>query len=139
MQARRKQKALQTASPRLESNKTADEGVDMELRKQGAAKRLIFSLAAAALSGCVYGPPPYAAYDQAPGAAPYYYSPYAYGYPTYVGPPLSLSFGFYEHSYHGGHGHYGGHGYYGGHGGHGHGWGGGHGYHGGGHGGHGRH
>ncbi|ALK95401.1 hypothetical protein AB595_16625 [Massilia sp. WF1] len=81
----------------------------METRKQGAAKRLILSLAAGVgLSGCVYAPPyaapysayGYSAYDTAPG----YYQPYSYGYPTYVGPPLSLSFGFYEHDYHGGRG-----------------------------------
>lgn len=80
----------------------------METRKQGAAKRLILSLAAgAALSGCVYAPPyaPYSAYDSGPVEAPYYSAPYyGYGYPTYVGPPVSLSFGFYEHSYRGGHG-----------------------------------
>jgi hypothetical protein len=70
-------------------------------------KRLILALAAAALSGCVYAPPPYAAYDSAPAGSPYY-SPYSYGYPTYVGPPLSLSFGFYQHRYSGGRGHYGG-------------------------------
>lgn len=63
-------------------------------------KRLILSLAAcAALSGCVYAPLPYA-YD----AAPAYYGPYSYAYPTYVGPPVSLDFGFYEHRYSGGHG-----------------------------------
>jgi hypothetical protein len=74
----------------------------MELHKQGVAKRLILSLAAGAvLSGCVYAPPPYAAYDTAP----------AYSYPTYVGPPISLSFGYYEHRYRGGgYGHYGGRG-----------------------------
>ncbi|MGJ7915913.1 hypothetical protein ACI48D_10600 [Massilia sp. LXY-6] len=80
----------------------------MESSTHGVAKRLILSLAAgAALSGCVYAPPyaapypatPYSSYDTVP-----YYSPYAYSYPTYVGPPLSLSFGFYEHSYHGGRG-----------------------------------
>jgi hypothetical protein len=85
----------------------------MELYRKGAAKRLILSLAAGAvLSGCVYAPPPYAAYDTAPAAAPYYYSPYAYSYPTYVGPPISLSFGYYEHRYRGGgYGHYGGRGW----------------------------
>jgi len=89
----------------------------METRKQGAAKRLILSLAAgAALSGCVYAPPyapyaPYSAYDSGPVEAPYYSAPYyGYGYPTYVGPPVSLSFGFYEHNYRGGHG-WGGHGW----------------------------
>ena len=68
-------------------------------------KRLVLSLAAGVvLSGCVYAPLPYTAYDPAPA----YYGPYAYGYPTYVGPPVSLSFGFYEHRYRGGHG-WGGH------------------------------
>ena len=67
-------------------------------------RRLILSLAAgAALSGCVYAPLPYA-YDAAPVAAPAYYGPYSYAYPTYVGPPVSLNFGFYEHRYRGGHG-----------------------------------
>lgn len=102
----------------------------MELYRQGAAKRLILSLAAGGfLAGCVYAPPPYAAYDGGPvSSAPYYYGPYAYGYPAYVGPPLSLSFGYYEHRYRGG----GGHGYYGGRGWRGgHGWGGGRGYRGG--------
>jgi len=80
-------------------------------------KRLILSLAAgAALSGCVYAPLPYA-YDAAPVVAPDYYGPYAYGYPAYVGPPVSLNFGFYEHRYRGG-----GYGWHGGRGGHG--WGG---------------
>ena len=77
----------------------------MDTGTKGAAKRLILSLAAASLSGCVYAPPPYAAYDasgSAPVAASPYYYPYSYGYPTYVGPPLSLSFGFYEHRYGGG-------------------------------------
>jgi hypothetical protein len=116
----------------------------MDTRRNGVAKRLMFSLAVgaagAALSGCaVYGPP-YAVYDPAPAAAPYYSYPYTYGYPTYVGPPLSLNFGYYEHHYRGGHG-WGGHGWrghgWGGHGWGGHGWGG-HGW--GGHGGwHGRH
>jgi len=65
-------------------------------------KRLILSLAAStALSGCVYAPLPYA-YDAAPMAAPAYYGPYSYAYPTYVGPPVSLNFGFYEHRYRGG-------------------------------------
>jgi hypothetical protein len=105
----------------------------METSAHGAARRRILSLAAAAaLSGCVYAPP-YGYYDPAgpaPAAAPYSSYPYyGYGYPTYVGPPLSLSFGFYEHSYHGGHGWGGGHGGY--HGGH---WGGHGGYRGGWHG-----
>lgn len=80
----------------------------MELYRRGAAKRLIFSLAAGTvLSGCVYAPLPYA-YDTVPATAPAYYGPYSYAYPTYVGPPVSLSFGFYEHRYSGGHG-WGGH------------------------------
>jgi hypothetical protein len=76
----------------------------MNTRTQGAAKRLILSLAAgAALSGCVYAPP-YAAYDSYP-----YGNGYGYGYPTYVGPPVSLSFGYSENRYSGGRG-WGGHG-----------------------------
>jgi hypothetical protein len=127
----------------------------MATHNNGAAKRLILSLAAgAALSGCVYDPyyPYYGAYSTAPasttysyypysyypyGYYPYSYYPYGYYYPyRYVGPPISLSFGYYHHSGHGwggGHGwHGGGHGWHGGggHGGGGHGWGG----HGGGHG-----
>jgi hypothetical protein len=77
-------------------------------------KRLILLLAAGGiLSGCVYAPPPYAAYDGGPvSSAPYYYGPYAYGYPAYAGPPISLSFGYYEHRYRGGgYGHYGGRGW----------------------------
>ncbi|MGJ7914306.1 hypothetical protein ACI48D_02345 [Massilia sp. LXY-6] len=90
------------------------------------AMHLVLSLAAgAALSGCaVYGPP-YAAYE----AAPAYY-PYTYASPVYVGPPLSLSFGYYEHHYRGPYGWRGGYGWGG------HGWGG-RGWHGGGW--HGRH
>ena len=81
----------------------------MELYRRGGAKRLILSLAAGAtLSGCVYAPLPYA-YDTVPAAAPAYYGPYSYAYPTYVGPPVSLNFGFYEHRYRGGHGWHGGH------------------------------
>jgi hypothetical protein len=112
----------------------------MDTRRNGAAKRLILSLAAGvALSGCAAYGPPYTAYDPATGVAPYYYGypyGYGYGYPTYVGPPISLSFGYYEHRYHGGHGWHGGHHGHGWHGGHGgHGWhGGGGGHHGGGHG-----
>lgn len=88
----------------------------MDTGTKGVAKRLILSLAAAGLSGCVYAPPPYAAYDaygSAPVVASPYYYPYSYAYPTYIGPPLSLSFGFYEHSYRGGYrGGWGGHGGY---------------------------
>jgi hypothetical protein len=83
----------------------------MNIRTRGVAKRLILSLAAgAAMSGCVYAPP-YAAYDSAP-YSPYYYPtayPYGYGYPTYVGPPISLSLGYSYHRYSGGRG-WGGHG-----------------------------
>ncbi|MGB9107130.1 MAG: hypothetical protein WCC39_00445 [Telluria sp.] len=116
----------------------------MATHRNGAAKRLVFSLAAgAALSSCVYDPyyPYYGAYDAAPASSsgtvastsPYYY-PYSYAYPysyyapygyyypyRYVGPPISFNFGYY---------HYGGHGWGGG----GHGWGGGGGHWGGGHG-----
>jgi hypothetical protein len=117
----------------------------MDTQQHGVAKRLILSLAAAtaaaALSGCaVYGPP-YAAYEPAPVAAPYYY-PYTYGGPAWLGPPISLDFGFYEHGYRGGYGGYhggyrgyrgyGGHAWRGGLGGRGYGWGGGRGGYGGG-------
>lgn len=74
----------------------------MDTRKQGAAKRLLLSLAAgAALSGCVVAPP-YGAYDA--------YG-YGYGYPAYAGPPVSLSFGYSDHRYGGGHGGRGHHGW----------------------------
>lgn len=121
----------------------------MDTQKHVSAARLMLSLAAAAaLSGCaVYGPP-YAAYDAAPVAAPYYpaypYYGYGYGYgrPAYVGPPVALNFGYYRHSYRGGGYHApgwgGGHGWRGAPGGRGPGWGGGRGGfggHGGGHGG----
>lgn len=79
---------------------------------KGAAKRLIFSLGAlSALGGCaVYpaNPGPYAygtdAYGQTVYAAPppVYAAPY-YN-PVYVGPPVSLNFGFWG----GGRGHGGG-------------------------------
>jgi len=94
----------------------------MKMRRNNVAKRLLLALSASAavlgLTGCVaYGPPYASAYDPAPVvAAPYYspyYSPYAYGRPAYVGPPLSLNFGYYEHRYRGG-----GPGYRGYHGGH---------------------
>lgn len=86
--------------------------------------------ALAALSGCAVVAPPYAAYDTVPTVQPYYYGGYAYGRPTYIGPPLSLNFGYYQHRYHGGdawrgHGWGRGRGGFGGHGGRG-------GYHGGG-------
>jgi len=78
-----------------------------------AVKRLAVGLLIAGnLGGCaVYGPPYAAAYD------PYYYP--SYGYPTYVGPPVSLNFGlgYYDRGYghyHHGHGKYhGGRGWYG--------------------------
>jgi hypothetical protein len=66
----------------------------------GTARRVIAALLlAAGLGGCVYGPP--YAYDAT--GAPYY------GYPTYVGPPISLDlgFGFYDGPSYGHYGHYG--------------------------------
>lgn len=77
----------------------------MNLHLKGAAKCLIFSLAAATLSGCaVYEPYPagYGAYD------PYSYGQPVYsGAPYYVGPPISLGLWFDARSggghYHGGH------------------------------------
>jgi hypothetical protein len=94
----------------------------MRSQNISVAMRLVLSLAAGvALSGCAYYGPPYAAYDGAPVSAPYYNYPYSYGGPVYVGPPVSLSFGYYEHHYRGG---YGGHGWHGGPGWRGHGWGG---------------
>lgn len=118
----------------------------MEKQIHGQVSRLLMSLAAAAaLSGCAVYAPPYAAYDAAPVAAPYYSAyPYYYGYPygygvggsAYVAPPLSLNFGYYRHGYRGG-GHRD-HGWRGGYGGRGPGWGGGRGHGGRGGGGHGR-
>ena len=77
-----------------------------------AIKRLALGLlVVSGLGGCaVYGPPYAAAYD------PYYYPGYAY--PTYVGPPVSLNFGFgyvdRGYGYRNGYGHYhGGRGWYG--------------------------
>lgn len=73
----------------------------MDTRQKRTARRIATALLlATGLGGCVYAPP-YAAYD------PYYYP--SYGYPTYVGPPVTLDFGFgyYSHHHHGG-GHYGG-------------------------------
>lgn len=73
----------------------------MNILTTGVAKRLIFSLLlAGSLGGCAYYGPPPATYD------PY---PYSYGYPTYVGPPVSLDlgFGFYDYGrahHHRGHG-----------------------------------
>jgi len=80
----------------------------MDTRYRRLARRVVTAiLLAAGLGGCVYAPP-YAAYDP-------YYSPYAY--PTYVGPPVTLDFGFgyyrHHHSYHGHRGYYGGHGRHG--------------------------
>lgn len=79
----------------------------MNTRHQGAVRRVVIALLlAAGLGGCVYAPP--YAYD------PYYptYS-YPYSYPAYVGPPVTLDFGFayYRHHPH----HHRGHGYHGGH------------------------
>lgn len=85
----------------------------MNTRHRRTARRVATAiLLAAGLGGCVYAPP-YAAYD------PYYPT---YSYPTYVGPPVTLDFGFgnyrHHHSHHGHHGHYGGYGRHGwGHGG----------------------
>lgn len=79
----------------------------MKLHLKGAAKCLIFSLAAAALTGC-------AVYEPYPSA--YGYDPYGYGYgppayagvPYYVGPPISLGLWF-DARHGGGHGgHHGG-------------------------------
>ena len=88
----------------------------MDTRSKRAAKRIVAALLlVGGLGGCAVYAPPYAGND------PYYYG---YGYPTYVGPPVSLSFGFYEHRHHGGY--YGGHHGWRGHGGgwgHGRGWG----------------
>lgn len=60
----------------------------MNIPGMRALKRLAVGLViAGSLGGCaVYGPPYAAAYD------PYYYPSYAY--PTYVGPPVALNFGF---------------------------------------------
>lgn len=77
--------------------------------KRRAGRIVAALLLAAGLGGCVYVPP-YATYD------PYYTS---YGYPMYVGPPVSLDLGFgyynHHHSYRGYRGHH--------HGGYRHGWG----------------
>ncbi|WP_313707183.1 hypothetical protein [Massilia sp.] len=94
----------------------------------------VVAFLAGGLGGCVYDP--YYAYSYPndytypysyPYSYPYYYPYRYYGYPSYVGPPVSLNFGF-GYYHHGGHD-----GYHGGH----HGWsghGGGWGHHGGGHG-----
>jgi hypothetical protein len=79
----------------------------MKLHLKGAAKRLTFSLiAAAALSGCAIYEPGYPGYGS--------YDPYAYGpaYPStpyYVGPPVSLGLWFDSRSGGGHHGYHGGH------------------------------
>lgn len=71
----------------------------MNAQSRFSIRRLVaVVLLAAGLGGCVYAPP-YGAYD----------ATYAgYGYPTYVGPPVSLDLGF---GFYGGHhhGHYRGH------------------------------
>lgn len=84
----------------------------MKQHLKGAAKCLIFSLAAAALTGCaVYEP-----YPGGYGYDPYYpYGQPVYSGPYYVGPPISLGLWFEGRS---GGGHHGG--------GHRGGWGGGH-------------
>ena len=72
----------------------------MKTSTKGAVKRLIFSLLlAAGATGCAVYSPPYAGgYDS---------YPYSYGYPTYVGPPVTLDLGF--QFYDRGRGYYGGH------------------------------
>jgi hypothetical protein len=79
----------------------------MDTRKSSVLKCMIFLLTAGmALSGCAVYAPPYAGYDATPVASTYYYpygySPYSYSYPAYVWPPVSLNFGYYQHSYRGG-------------------------------------
>ena len=86
----------------------------MDTQSKRRAGRIVAAfLLTAGLAGCVYGPP-YAAYD------PYYPT---YSYPTYVGPPIALDFGFgyykHHHTYRGHHGAY----HRGHHGGYRHGWG----------------
>lgn len=87
----------------------------MNIPGMRALKRLAVGLViAGSLGGCaVCGPPYAAAYD------PYYYPSYGYGYPTYVGPPVALNFGFGYYD-RGGYGHRHGYGKY--HGGRSHGW-----------------
>jgi uncharacterized membrane protein YgcG len=114
--------------------------MDMQLR-HGAGRSVVALVLAGGLGGCVYDPYyPSSYYPASYSPYSYYAYPY-YPYPSYpyysayryVGPPVSLNFGFYSHhggghGYgHGGHGHGGGWGH--GHGGHGHGGGGGHGRH----------
>jgi hypothetical protein len=70
----------------------------MDTGKKRAMRRMVMALLlGGGLGGCAVYAPPYAPYDA-------YYPGYAY--PAYVGPPVSLDFGFYEHRHHG---------YYGGH------------------------
>lgn len=85
----------------------------MNTRSKRSVKHLVVALLlAGGLGGCVYDPY-YSGYAYPAYSYPsysYYGYPGYYAYPTYVGPPVSLSFGFYKH--HGGH-HHGG--YHGGH------------------------
>ena len=78
----------------------------MKMHLKGAAKCLIFSLAAASLSSCaIYEPYPggYGADD------PYGYGQPGYsGVPYYVGPPISLGLSFDARDGGGHHGHHGG-------------------------------
>ena len=67
----------------------------MDTRHQALARRAVIALLlGCGLGGCAVYAPPYAGYD------PYYP---AYGYPAYVGPPVSLDlgFGFYNGGYRG--------------------------------------
>lgn len=67
----------------------------MDTRYQAILRRaLVALLLGCGLGGCAVYAPPYAGYD------PYYP---AYGYPAYVGPPVSLDlgFGFYGGGYRG--------------------------------------
>jgi hypothetical protein len=62
----------------------------MDMRLKRAARRsLVVLLLAGGLGGCVYAPPYASAYD-----------PYYSGYPTYVGPPVSVGLGFGRHGRH---------------------------------------
>ena len=83
----------------------------MNVQRSFSVRRMVVAvLLAAGLGGCVYAPP-YGAYD----------ATYAgYGYPTYVGPPVTLDLGFGYYSGHR-HGHYRGH-HHGHYRGHHHGW-----------------
>lgn len=115
---------LKTPCPWLDWKQLqAVEGAYMDTRSKRSARRIVAALLlAGGIGGCAVYSPPYAAYEP-------YYSGYSYyGYPTYVAPPVSLNFGFYEHRHRGGYyGKHHGHGWRGhGHGwrghGHGHGW-----------------